>query len=86
MARSAGQRTGETLRPPRGSSPRGTPHPEFGVRTSLNADPDPGLYLNADPDLCSGFQILDPDQRSVLQKNLNKFKIKKNNSSVSNTF
>jgi len=32
--------------------------PAFRIRTSLNADPDPdpGFYLNTDPD--SGFQIL----------------------------
>jgi len=47
----------------------------FPIRISLNADKDPGFYLNAgpDPDPDSGFLILDPDQRSVLPKILNKF-------------
>jgi len=34
------------------------PVPVFPIRISLNADPDPGFYLNADQD--SGFRILIP--------------------------
>jgi len=43
--------------------------PVFRIRISLNADLDPGFYLNADPDPDSGFWIPDPDQRSFLPKN-----------------
>jgi len=32
-------------------------------------DPDPGFYLNADPDLDFGFWILDLDPRPFLPKN-----------------
>jgi len=45
--------------------------PVFRICTSLNADPDPGFYLNADPnpDPDSRLQILDPDPRPFLPKN-----------------
>ena len=41
----------------------------FRIRISLNADPDPGFYLSADPDSRSGFRIRDPDPRPFLPKN-----------------
>ena len=41
----------------------------FRIRISLTADPDPGFYLNAYPDLDFGFRIPDPDLRSFLHKN-----------------
>jgi len=42
----------------------------FQIRISLNADPDPGFYINVDPDrdLDSGFWIPDPDPRSFCPK------------------
>jgi len=35
------------------------------IRISLKAVPDPGFYLNADPN--SGFRILDPKNRNNLK-------------------
>jgi len=54
----------------------------FRIRIILIADPDPGFYLNANPDPGSGFRILYPEQGSVLSKIKNKNK----NSSFSYTF